>query len=188
MARKTVQKIPCQEDLCDGDLGSYSWTQGPFWELRSRVTLFSFSRNFGSFAGGCTVPFACCFTNFLLAKYTLPGSTPVCGKERFFFKKSVPKVRSCCSFPGISQPGASVVHWSGVILMASKHLLELRELHTQGETWNSRMPLFWQSLKEEPARIQAQPLKGALQTALRIRERRMDMTIIHHHPQLNYPV
>lgn len=85
-ARKTVQKIPYQEELFDGDLGPFSWTQGYFWELRSWVTLLSFSRNFGSFAGGCAVLFACRFTNFLLAKYTLPGSTPVCGKKRFFFK------------------------------------------------------------------------------------------------------
>lgn len=47
------------------------------------VTLFCLNKNFGSFVGGCAVPFSCRFTYFFLAKYTLPGSTPVCGKESF---------------------------------------------------------------------------------------------------------
>lgn len=124
MARKTVQEIPCQEELSDGDLGPYSWTQGPFWVLRAELPCSPSAGILGALLVLVLCP------SPAVSQISSWPSTPCqdpplsVGKKYFFSFRSVFQ-ESGAAVPSLAFP--SLGHWSGVILMASKDLLELRE-------------------------------------------------------------
>jgi len=97
----------------------------------NRVTLFCLSKNFGGFVDGCALPFSCHFTYFFLAKYTFPGSTPVCRKEIFSEKaSSAPESEIPLSFPGLwhvaQEDSSSCAQEVTVVSTRRHHVLQCR--------------------------------------------------------------